>query len=55
MLYVGDRVIDAEAAQRGGMSFVAVLSGVTKREAFSAYVTAAVIGALTELPVVLAG
>jgi phosphoglycolate phosphatase len=54
VLYVGDSVIDAEAAQRGGMSFVAVLSGVTPREAFKGYGTVAVINTLNELPVVLA-
>ena len=54
VLYVGDSVIDAEAAQRGGMSFVAVLSGVTPKEAFKGYATVAIIGTLSELPVVLA-
>ena len=54
VLYVGDSVIDAEAAQRGGMSFVAVLSGVTPREAFRDYATVAILDTLNELPVVLA-
>ena len=53
VLYVGDRVIDAEAAQRGGMSFVAVLSGVTPREAFRDYATVAILDTLNKLPVVL--
>ena len=54
VLYVGDSVIDAEAAQRGGMSFVAVLSGVAPKGAFKDYATVAVIETLNELPVVLA-
>ncbi len=55
VLYVGDSVIDAEAAKRGGMSFVAVLSGVTPKDAFKEYATVAVIETLNELPGVLAG
>ena len=54
VLYVGDSVIDAEAAQRGGMSFVAVLSGVTPREAFRDYATVAILDTLNKLPVALA-
>lgn len=52
VLYVGDSVIDAEAAQRGGMRFVAVLSGVTPSAAFREYAPVAVIETLYELPVV---
>jgi phosphoglycolate phosphatase len=33
-LYVGDSVIDAQAAGRAGVPFVAVLSGTTSKEAF---------------------
>lgn len=33
-MYVGDSLTDAEAAMRAGVPFVAVLSGVTPREAF---------------------
>lgn len=54
IVYVGDSVIDAEAAQRGEMSFVAVLSGVTPRTAFEDYASVAVIETLNELPLVLA-
>ncbi|MGD1046967.1 MAG: HAD-IA family hydrolase [Bacteroidota bacterium] len=36
-LYIGDSVIDAETAQRGGVPFVAILTGVTHREAFNSY------------------
>jgi len=34
-LFVGDSIVDAEAARRAGMPFAAVLSGVTPREEFS--------------------
>ena len=37
VLYCGDTVIDAEAAQRAGAHFCAVLNGTTPREAFSAF------------------
>lgn len=37
VLYVGDSVTDAETAKRSGVNFCAVLSGVTKRQAFSSY------------------
>jgi phosphoglycolate phosphatase len=37
VLYVGDSVTDAETAKRAGVNFCAVLSGVTKRQAFSNY------------------
>jgi phosphoglycolate phosphatase len=36
-VYVGDSVVDAETAKRAGMSFLAILSGVTPREAFNGY------------------
>ena len=36
-LYVGDSVTDAETARRAGIAFIAVLSGVTPREAFENY------------------
>lgn len=42
-LYVGDSVVDAEAARRAGMAFAAVLSGVTAREEFDGYPVAAVV------------
>jgi phosphoglycolate phosphatase len=48
-LYVGDSVIDAEAARRAGVSFVAVLSGTTPREAFEWSGVWAIIGKLAEL------
>lgn len=48
-LYVGDSVVDAEAAQRAGMPFVAVLSGVTRREEFAAFPVTAIIENLSQL------
>lgn len=36
VIYVGDSRTDAETAQRAGVPFIAVLSGVTPREAFEA-------------------
>ena len=37
VLYCGDTVIDAEAAQRAGAHFCAVLNGTTPREAFAPF------------------
>ena len=42
-LYVGDSVVDAEAAQRAGVDFVAVLSGVTAAREFEGFRTLAII------------
>jgi phosphoglycolate phosphatase len=53
VLYVGDGVSDARAAQRAGVSFVAVLSGTTPREAFDRCAACAVIESLAELPEIL--
>jgi len=50
VLYVGDSVTDAETAARAGVSFVAVLSGVTAREAFRGHEVAAFLGDVGELP-----
>ena len=49
-LYVGDSVTDAETAQRAGVPFVAVLSGVTQREAFAGYDSVNVLESAAELP-----
>lgn len=48
-LYVGDSVVDAEAAMRAGMAFVGVLTGTTFREQFSAFPHVAVLGGVCEL------
>lgn len=50
VLFVGDSLVDAETAARAGVAFVAVLSGVTPREAFEAYRPCAVIEDLSLLP-----
>ena len=52
-LYVGDSVTDAETARRAGVPFVAVLSGVTGREAFAEYDSVSVLGSAAELSEVL--
>jgi phosphoglycolate phosphatase len=49
VLYVGDGVIDAETARRASMSFVAVLTGTTSREAFVPFFPVAVVRDLEEL------
>jgi phosphoglycolate phosphatase len=50
VLYVGDTEVDAETAARAGTAFLAVLSGVTPREAFGTYPVAGIIETLSELP-----
>jgi phosphoglycolate phosphatase len=54
-LYVGDSVTDAETARRAGVPFVAVLSGVTPREAFEPYAGIEILGRLSDLPGRLGG
>jgi phosphoglycolate phosphatase len=49
-LYVGDSAVDAEAAQRAAVPFVAVLTGVTKRAAFDAFPARAILNHVGELP-----
>jgi len=49
VLYAGDSVVDAEAAQRAAMPFVAVLSGATPAEAFADYAVLATVQRVTEL------
>ncbi len=50
VVYVGDSLVDAEASERASIRFVAVLSGVTPREAFAAHPAEAVIPSVCELP-----
>ena len=54
-LYVGDSVTDAVAAARAEIPFVAILSGVTPREAFREHPVYATIGSLPELLVLVDG
>ena len=37
VLFIGDSVVDAETARRGGVAFAAVLSGMTQEEDFDQY------------------
>ncbi len=48
-LYVGDSLVDAQAAQAAGVAFVAVTSGHTPAEAFGPYGPLAVLGGVGEL------
>lgn len=50
VLYVGDAVVDAEAAARAGIRFVAVLSGVTGRESFAPHPQEALLPSVSGLP-----
>jgi phosphoglycolate phosphatase len=52
-IYVGDTVIDAEAARRAGIAFVALLSGPTQREDFAPYEILAVLKGVAALPAFL--
>lgn len=55
VVYVGDSVTDAEVAKRAGVSFVAVLSGVTPREHFDGYEMTGVLESLSGLPGLVGG
>ncbi|MBN1977374.1 MAG: HAD-IA family hydrolase [Anaerolineae bacterium] len=48
-LYVGDSVTDAQTAERAGVPFVAVLSGVTPQEAFRDYAPCEIVEGLSDL------
>jgi len=49
-VYVGDTVIDAEAARRAGLPFVAVLTGFAAAEDFAAYAPLALLDSVVQLP-----
>jgi len=49
-LYVGDSVTDAETAKRAAVPFVAVLSGVTPKDAFRNYDVYGMLESLSEIP-----
>jgi phosphoglycolate phosphatase len=53
ILYVGDSLSDAEAAQRAPADFVAVLSGTTPAADFAPYEAVAVLDDLAALPALL--
>ena len=52
-LYVGDHLIDGEAAQAAGVGFVAVLSGRHTRSQFEKVPHQAVLETVEQLPTVL--
>jgi len=54
-LYIGDTVTDAVTARRAGISFIAVLSGVTPQENFSEYHVYKIITNLNQLPNIIVG
>jgi phosphoglycolate phosphatase len=53
-LYVGDHRVDAEAAARAGVPFVAVLTGPSPREDFAAHPVRAFLESVAQLPPLLA-
>jgi phosphoglycolate phosphatase len=53
-IYVGDTLIDAEAAHRAGVRFIAVLTGVTSTEQFVPLQPGAILASVAELPNYLA-
>jgi phosphoglycolate phosphatase len=52
-LYVGDHPVDAEAATRAGVAFVAVLTGPSRRDEFSAHAVHEFLPSIAEVPRVL--
>jgi phosphoglycolate phosphatase len=53
LIYMGDSVTDAKTAKRSGVSFIAVLSGVTPRDSFNAYPRHAILPSIQGLRGVL--
>jgi phosphoglycolate phosphatase len=53
VVYVGDHPVDAEAAQQAGVSFVAVLTGLSGRGSFAERQVMAILDNLAGLPAVL--
>jgi len=49
-LYVGDSVVDALTAQRAGVAFAAVLSGMTARYDFAPYPAYAILETVADVP-----
>jgi phosphoglycolate phosphatase len=49
-LYVGDHPVDAEAAARAGVAFVAVLTGPSRREEFGAHAVREFLASIDEVP-----
>ncbi len=53
IVYIGDNVVDAQAARSAGMDFIGVLTGITAEETMCQYPNVAVIGSIAELPEIL--
>jgi phosphoglycolate phosphatase len=49
-VFLGDHIVDAEAAMRAGIPFLAVLSGESAGQVFSGYPNVGVLGTVAELP-----
>lgn len=49
VLFVGDSIYDAGAAQQAGVDFVATLSGLTPKSTFAAFPSVAIVESLNEL------
>lgn len=49
-LYVGDHPVDAEAATRAGVAFVAVLTGPSQRDEFGAHAVHEFLASIDEVP-----
>ena len=49
-VYVGDSVVDGEAAQRAGVPFIGVLSGATDSEDLDRFPSIAILGSAAEVP-----
>ena len=49
-VYVGDTVVDAQAARDAGVAFIGVTTGSTPREAFFAYPHQAILEHLGQMP-----
>ena len=54
-VYVGDHPVDAEAAGRAGVRFIAVLTGTSRPADFTGHQVAGVMSSLSELPGTLLG
>jgi len=52
-MYVGDSVVDGETAERAGVDFIGVLTGVTPAPAFEPWQPVATIPDLGHLPALL--
>jgi phosphoglycolate phosphatase len=48
-VYIGDSIVDAETAKRANIPFIAVLTGVTSKEAFAEYSILGIVDRLDEL------